>query len=341
MKTERFKTAALALAGLLAMTAPGKSELDLGASTSVTPYDRYMQPVRQVLEGTRDRKPSIAEVSDLMRTGRGFHYEYTQPYVAASPAVTAARGAGDCKDKSLWLAQQMDSRDVRFVVGRTHPYSTTLHAWLLWRSSGEYYILDCTNTSRPIPVSSLMPGEYTAKYSWSSEGEYRHTGAATHPDEVAGQPKTHFHDPYQLARQPKPRFGQQYQVALRQTSPFSERQRVAVQRAPHFRAHARVALRTSSSAGGRRPITGRRKPHFHDQYQLALRQASLSGNRHQPGSHRQPHFHDRYDLALREPASSGGRHHSSSRHKPYSREGHPIAVLPTRNYLAVVRQRRP
>lgn len=140
------------------MTAYGKSELDLGASTSDTPYDRYMQPVRHVLESTGSRSPSLAEVNELMRTGRSFHYEYSQPYVAAAPAVTAARGAGDCKDKTLWLAQQMGSNDVRFVVGLREPHATKMHAWLLWQKSGQYFVLDCTYFSQPLPLTSLLPG---------------------------------------------------------------------------------------------------------------------------------------------------------------------------------------
>jgi hypothetical protein len=297
-----------------------------------------MQPVEHVLQSTGGGNPSLTKVTDLMHTGRSFHYEYTQPYVAASPEVTEAKGAGDCKDKTLWLAKHMNTRNVRFVVGRRHPWSTLMHAWLLWRSGGEYYVLDCTTTSWPIPVSSLTPGDYVPKYSWSSTGEYRHALAGGYENQIVAPPKTHFQDQYQLASQPKPQFHGQSQVALRQTSHVDDRHRIAAQPKLAFRDYSKVTLRTSLASTDRHQYAVRRKQPFHDQYRVALRQPAHPGDRHQP-THRKPHFHDHYRVALREPAPSVGRHHSS-RHKPTWRERNPLAVLPERQYLALVTQRR-
>lgn len=180
-----LKLAVVALAGAFAWQPFCLAGIDLGSSTSGTPYDRYMRPVRGVMSSTGSRDPSMEKVSALMRQGHEFRYSYRRPYVAASPSTTAARQAGDCKDKALWLAKQMNARNVRFVVGKSSRYSSRAHAWLLWKKGGEYYILDCTNGDRPMRASSVPRGRYIAQYSWSHGNTYRHAGASRQAGRVA------------------------------------------------------------------------------------------------------------------------------------------------------------
>jgi hypothetical protein len=183
------KTVILLLAGLLSLQTVCDAVVDLGSSAARTPYDRYMQPVRRVLGSLGGADPSMATVGDLMREGHAFTYSYEQPFVAAAPATTAFKGAGDCKDKTLWLAKEMNARNVRFVVGKRYLDSPTGHAWLLWRKDGQYWILDCTNACYPIPAVTVHYGNYVAQYSWSQNCAYRHAGASlNHNRDAWGYP---------------------------------------------------------------------------------------------------------------------------------------------------------
>jgi hypothetical protein len=148
--------------------------VDLGAPAGFTPYDAYMHPVKQVLNGLTGESADMDKVRALMREGRNFRYSYTDPYNAALPAVTAATHAGDCKAKALWLCDQMNDQNVRFVVGKTNVHAKLSHAWVMWQHEGRWWILDCTNTSMPIPADRVPNSQYIPLYSWSKSGEYRH-----------------------------------------------------------------------------------------------------------------------------------------------------------------------
>ncbi len=157
------------------------TSIDLGTAAGNTPYDRYMSPVKQVLAHLDGQSPSMNRVRQLMSEGRNFRYSFTDPYVAATPEMTAATRSGDCKAKSLWLASQLNDPSVRFVIGRARCTSKVSHAWLMWKSEGRWWILDCTNTSDPIPADRINPGrEYIPLYSYAKTGSYRHlaTGEA-------------------------------------------------------------------------------------------------------------------------------------------------------------------
>jgi len=149
--------------------------VDLG-TPSQTPYDRYMSPVKQVLGTLRSQPTDFKRVEDLLRVGRGFRYSFTDPYTAASPAVTAQTRAGDCKAKSLWLVDQLGDANVRYVIGRARATSKISHAWVMWNDGRAWWILDPTNSSRPISAESVRRSEYIAQYSWAKSGSYRHTG---------------------------------------------------------------------------------------------------------------------------------------------------------------------
>jgi len=164
--------------------------LDLGSASSSTPYDRYISPVKSVLTHLDGGRPDLNRVSQLMREGRSFRYSFTNPYVASAPEVTANRHCGDCKDKALWLASQLNDPSVRFVIGKARSNSKISHAWLLWENNSRWYILDCTNLREPLAVDRVSSHEYIPYYSFTRNGTYRHQATQIMTAErVAGKAK--------------------------------------------------------------------------------------------------------------------------------------------------------
>lgn len=147
---------------------------DLGSNSSSTPYDRYLAPVKSVLTHLDGGRPDMNRVRQLMREGHSFRYLFTDPYVACAPEVTGTRRSGDCKDKALWLASQLNDPSIRFVVGKARSSSKISHAWLLWKNESLWYILDCTNLAAPVAVEKVSPKEYIPYYSFARNGTFRH-----------------------------------------------------------------------------------------------------------------------------------------------------------------------
>jgi hypothetical protein len=170
--------APIALAFFLAK-ASAFAAVDLGSETSETPYDPYLRPVKEVLRALSGTTPSLNRVRTLMREGRQFHYSFTNPYVAARPTVTQERKEGDCKAKSLWLCDQLGDFNVRYVIGKSRRNARLSHAWVLWKHEGRWWILDCTNTDRPIPAETISETEYIAIYSYDRRSAYRHAAATS------------------------------------------------------------------------------------------------------------------------------------------------------------------
>ena len=136
-----------------------------------TPYDPYCGPVEAVMQHLNGPSPSFNTVAALVRQGYGFRYSFDAPYVAQSPQVTAAKRAGDCKAKSLWLASRMNDCDnVRYVIGKARRTSKISHAWLMWKNEGRWWILDPTNAPEPIPADAVGAGDYVVNYSWDRNG---------------------------------------------------------------------------------------------------------------------------------------------------------------------------
>ena len=156
---------------------PTFASLDLGAVTSRTPYDAYIRPVTDVLTQMRGDGPQMDRVMDLMREGRSFRYSHRNPLVAAAPEVTAAEREGDCKDKSLWLCNELQDASVRYVIGKLNRNSRINHAWVMWKHEDRWWILDCTMTTRPIAADTLSDDQYVPFYSYSKSFAYRHTMA--------------------------------------------------------------------------------------------------------------------------------------------------------------------
>jgi hypothetical protein len=180
---KRFALTLLALA----MTKITGFAVDLGMRSSGTPYDRFLGPVRTVLGGLDEHKADMDTVKKLMKQGRSFRYHLDDPYVPAMPAVTARQREGDCKDKALWLCDQLNDSSVRFVIGKTSRSAKISHAWVMWQNEGQWWVLDCTLKSAPIPADSIPAGRYIPLYSYSKSTCFRHGGSTMNVAAVAGQ----------------------------------------------------------------------------------------------------------------------------------------------------------
>ena len=163
---------------------------DIGSPSQQTPYDRYMSPVRTVLSNLGTQKPSMEQVKQLMLQGRSFRYHMDNPYVAAMPEKTAQTHSGDCKDKALWLCQQLGDRDVRFVIGKTEPGIRLSHAWVMWRNEGRWWLLDCTLRRDPIPADQVPENRYIPLYSYGKNATYRHAATQVNLAQVASRKKS-------------------------------------------------------------------------------------------------------------------------------------------------------
>ncbi|HEY3899020.1 MAG TPA: hypothetical protein VGM54_10430 [Chthoniobacter sp.] len=150
--------------------------LDLGSPTSHTPYDQYLGPMWEVLHRLGGANPDMNAVDHLVAEGRAFRYSFNkeQPYCPQTPEVTESTKSGDCKAKALWLAAKLDTRNVRFVIGKASAERTMNHAWLIWEGPQGWLILDATMYSRPLQPERLLPTDYVATYSYSPTGRYAH-----------------------------------------------------------------------------------------------------------------------------------------------------------------------
>jgi hypothetical protein len=152
------------------------AELDLGSPTSRTPYDPYLDPVWKVFRQLNGTQVDPSVVEKLVREGRSFRYSYNkdQPYVPQPPEVTESTKSGDCKAKSLWLAQKMNSSKVRFVIGKLSLGSPKSHAWLIWEGPQGWLILDATNYSKPLVPERVSSSELVPTFSYAPSGKYAH-----------------------------------------------------------------------------------------------------------------------------------------------------------------------
>ena len=171
----------LLLSALTGFTA----EVDLGLPSKSLPYDRYMGSVRSVLHSLKNRKADMADAIQLMKQGRSFRYRFDDPYVAAMPSETARTREGDCKDKALWLCDQLNDASVRFVIGKTSPRARISHAWVMWQHEGRWWVLDCTLKSAPIAVDTLPQDRYIPLYSYAKNRSYSHVSTTMHFAAVA------------------------------------------------------------------------------------------------------------------------------------------------------------
>jgi len=185
-----MKTLALTLALLATSKLASFAAFDVGSPSASTPYDAYMSPVRTVLSHLGSQKPSMEQVKKLMIQGRSFRYRMENPYVAAMPEKTAQTRSGDCKDKALWLCNQLGDSDVRFVVGKTEPGIRMSHAWVMWKNEGRWWLLDCTLRQDPIPADKLPENRYIPLYSYGKNSTFRHSATQLNIAGIASKRKS-------------------------------------------------------------------------------------------------------------------------------------------------------
>jgi hypothetical protein len=161
--------------------------VDLGTTTEHTPYDRYLTPVKEVFNSMHGEGATMEKVQAAMRQGRAFRYAHTEPYVPALPQETASRHVGDCKDKALWLMDQLQDPSARFVIGKMTRGARLSHAWVMWQHDNQWWILDCTMLSRPIPAEKAGANEYVPLYSYTRAAAFRHSDKVVQTADVAGK----------------------------------------------------------------------------------------------------------------------------------------------------------
>jgi hypothetical protein len=161
--------------------------VDLGTTTEHTPYDRYLTPVKDVFSSMHGEGATMEKVQSAMRQGRSFRYAHIEPYLPAMPQETAARHTGDCKDKALWLMDQLQDPSARFVIGKMTRGARLSHAWVMWQHDGQWWILDCTMLSRPIAADKVGPNDYVPLYSYTRSTAYRHSDKVFQTADVAGK----------------------------------------------------------------------------------------------------------------------------------------------------------
>jgi hypothetical protein len=169
-----MKTLLFVLGILVAFHPLPARSLDLGQPVSGSPYEIYMENVKNVLHSIKGSRASMDRAEALMREGRALRYSFDTPFAPAPPSTTSALRAGDCKSKSLWLCEQLSDRNVRFVIGKANANSLIHHAWVLWQHEGTWWILDCTRNNRPVPANKVARSEYIPLYSYGSDGVFRH-----------------------------------------------------------------------------------------------------------------------------------------------------------------------
>jgi hypothetical protein len=170
----------VAVVASLLLSPSSYSALDLGSSTGRTPYDAYLGPMWSVFGKLGGAQPDPAQVEKWISEGRAFRYSFSksQPYVPQSPEQTESSKSGDCKAKSLWLANKLDSKKVRFVIGKFKAGAAQSHAWLLWESPTGWLILDATMFSRSLDPARVSSREFVPIYSYAPSGKYAHARAA-------------------------------------------------------------------------------------------------------------------------------------------------------------------
>ena len=182
-----MKKLTLTILALLLTKIAALAVVDLGSTTDHTPYDRYLTPVAQSFNTMHGEGATMDKVQALMRQGRAFRYAHIEPYMPAAPEVTATRRCGDCKDKALWLMDQMQDPSARFVIGKMTRGARLSHAWVMWQHEGKWWILDCTMMSRPVLADKAGVNEYVPLYSYSRSTAFRHSDKAAVTADVAGK----------------------------------------------------------------------------------------------------------------------------------------------------------
>ena len=158
------------------------ADVDVGNPTEKTPYDRVFGNMRQVYSHFGTTEPSISEVRAQLRTAHRFRYYFdkSDPYTPQLPEVTEAKKEGDCKAKSLWLADKMHTRSARYTIGKAKLDSKLAHAWLMWPNNGTWLLLDPVCSAEPIEAEKVVGKILVPKFSFVGSRAWRHPTYSTY-----------------------------------------------------------------------------------------------------------------------------------------------------------------
>jgi len=149
------------------------------SKVSETPYDAYMKGVHETLSRLEKRKAGLEEITKWMEIGYAFRYQSGNLYSPKLPARTESSRSGDCKDKALWLAEKLNDRSIRYVIGRIKRETEENHAWLEWQGPNGRWILDCTKSAVPFLVDDRRSQQFVPLFSYTADGTYANAAAIT------------------------------------------------------------------------------------------------------------------------------------------------------------------
>ena len=160
------------------LSSPLFAELTVPASpVRATPFDG---PLARAGFCNIEAMPVLSKgsVDGLFMRARSFRYVHEAGSTHwQSPEETASRGAGDCKDKSIWLYAAMKKAgytNVQLVIGRYRDIDRVLHAWITYTDeAGNTILLDPAKQKRPWNVGEFSPELYKSLYYFDGQNRYR------------------------------------------------------------------------------------------------------------------------------------------------------------------------
>lgn len=176
MTTTSFSTRLLLLSIVVSLSASSAFADALMLTVSVTPYDRQMTPVRDILttKGASTDSNSLAQVNAWMGDLRDIPYGY-QP-VWKTPSEVATRQPADCKGKSVALYKKMKAHgatNLQLVIGKRAPTSARTHAWLEWHTASGSYVLDPTFNYTATRTEKIGKRSYVPLYAYAGSSKFR------------------------------------------------------------------------------------------------------------------------------------------------------------------------
>ena len=145
-------------------------------SVDATPYDRQMSRIQRVLvtKTATQQRVSMLTVNHWMQDLRDIPYGYHIEW--KTPDEVESRMPADCKGKAVALYQRMQAhgaKNVRLVIGKRAPTSSTTHAWLVWETEGGSYVLDPTFNWMAARADQVGEQAYVPLYAYAGEQKFR------------------------------------------------------------------------------------------------------------------------------------------------------------------------
>lgn len=87
-----------------------------------------------------------------------------------------SRNPADCKGKAVALYQRMQAhgaKNVRLVIGKPAPTSTSTHAWLVWETKDGSYVLHPTFNWMAARSEQVGQQAYVPLYPYAGDQKFR------------------------------------------------------------------------------------------------------------------------------------------------------------------------